>query len=170
MLAIQWRAQSTSSGSAQNDVAQTVAGVAMAVTYDQGFGGVHSPHKQPVAHRMALALRRVALGDTLSPATEQGPELVGACMQSFDNTTNTTQVLVRLGNAQGLVLNATASCSDCCRPAGNKGMFHISVYGTFGLELHRFDSFFELAAPGHAQAQGAVCSCPRLKVAGLVLT
>jgi hypothetical protein len=32
--------------SAQDDVYQTVEGIGMAVAYDQGFGGVHSPHKQ----------------------------------------------------------------------------------------------------------------------------
>ena len=66
--------------SAQDDVFQTVPAVGMAVSYDQGFGGVHSPHKQPVGHRMALELRRVALGEALS-AAEQGPSLIGACLQ-----------------------------------------------------------------------------------------
>ena len=106
----------------------------MAVTYDQGAHGVHSPHKQPVAHRLTLALRQVALGETLAAATEQGPELTGACVQSFDDQTNMTEVLVKLSNAQGLFLNATAACSDCCSTAGRRGMFHVSVASPAGGE------------------------------------
>ena len=105
----------------------------MAVAYDQGFGGVHSPHKQPVAHRMALQLRRVALGEALGPS-ERGPTLLGACFAAFDNSTNTSTIDVRLNNSDGLFLNATQSCSDCCGPKGNLGMFHVSMASSSGSE------------------------------------
>ena len=88
------------------DPGECVPGVGMAVAYDQGFGGVHSPHKQPVAHRMTLELRRVALGEALDAATEQGPTLVGACVQAFDNATNITTVLVKLNNSATIKLFA----------------------------------------------------------------
>ena len=91
----------------------------MAVAYDQGAKGVHSPHKQPVAHRMALELRRVGMGETLHPASEQGPWLIGACIQSFDSTTNTTIVRVKLNNSAGLFLNDTqglATAINCSAP------------------------------------------------------
>ena len=71
---------------------------------------------------MTLELRRVALGQTLSDS-ERGPTLIGACIQAFDNKTNTTQILVKLNNSAGLLLNATEDCSDCCGPKGNAGMF-----------------------------------------------
>lgn len=119
--------------SAQDDIFQFVDGVGMAVAYDQGSGGVHSPHKQPVAHRMALELRRVAFGETLG-ASERGPTLIGACFQAFDNVTNTSTIEVRLENSGGLFLNATEACSDCCKPRGNLGMFGVSAASSAGGE------------------------------------
>jgi hypothetical protein len=112
---------------------------------------------------MALELRRVALGEALGPG-ERGPSLVGACLQSFDNVTNTWTVLVKLNNSAGalaatarpaatilsslplsrlraplplragLFLNATRGCSDCCGPKGNAGMFHVSMASSSGSE------------------------------------
>ena len=121
--------------SAQDDVAQAVSGVGMAVAYDMGFKGVHSPHKQAVARRLALQLRRVALQQ---PPAESGtaPTLLGACVQHFDGATNTTTVRVALGGTTaGLRLNDTFGCSDCCGPSGNAGMFAVSMASSYGGEV-----------------------------------
>jgi hypothetical protein len=117
--------------SAQDDVQQTVPMVGMAVAYDQGYKGVHSPHKLPVAHRMALKLRQLVGGES---TFEEGPTLIGACLQAFDATTNTSKILVKLNNSDGIFFNGTQGCSDCCNPRGNAGMFDVSMASSYGGE------------------------------------
>ena len=117
--------------SAQDDVFRSVPGTGMAIAYDMGAKGVHSPHKQAIAHRLAIEMRQVAYNETIAP---RGPTLVGACLQHFNNVTNTSTVLVKLGNAAGLTMNATRGCSDCCSPPGRKGMFHVSTAGSYAGE------------------------------------
>lgn len=116
--------------SAQADVLASTPQTGMAVAYDQGFEGVHSPHKQAVAYRLGLEVLRVAYG---ANDTAQGPIVHGACLRSLDPQTNATVVELHLANTQGLMYNDTRGCSDCCGEDSRAlapGLFQLSKAGS----------------------------------------
>ena len=104
---------------AQDDTRRFLPGVGMAVAFDRGHVGIHSPHKAEVARRLALKVLRTAYaGDhptlsvdptetkarggaasSSSVVYDSGPRVLGACVRtppSPFNGTNVTEVEVLL--------------------------------------------------------------------------
>ena len=126
---------------AQDDAVRFGVNVAMAVAFDYGHVGIHSPHKAEVGVRLALKVAHNAFGVVPAPASAQaaaaststfaaddGPIIAGACVHtapSYDAASqrNITRVALLLSNAKGLHLSPTAECAAqsplCCNVTAN---------------------------------------------------
>lgn len=103
---------------AQDDTQRFLDGVGMAVSFDHGHVGIHSPHKAEVGRRLGLKLLSGVFDQQVG---DDGPIMTGACVDtppSIVNGTNMTSVKVLLSNANQLAFHPTTECLQqsplCC--------------------------------------------------------
>lgn len=123
---------------AQDDTDRFLPATGMAVAYDKGHKGIHSPYKAEVARRLGMKVLSTAFH--LDNVAEDGPLLAGACVLTppqVSGASNKTQVLLRLDNTAGLAMLGTSECAQqsplCCNgttpglPGVALGMAQIDV-------------------------------------------
>lgn len=106
---------------AEDDTQRYTDNVGMAVAFDHGHVGIHSPHKAEVAARLGAKVLSTAYG-LAAPGAADGPTLVGACVLAAPpaaNGRNVTTIKIKLANTNGnLTLGPTDECAvqspQCC--------------------------------------------------------
>jgi len=144
---------------AQAKVELTTPRTGMAISFDKGFKGIHTPYKDVPSNRLAYRIMDVAFKFPTPPR----PQVLGACALVIggqnNDTTNTSVVQVRLGSFDGPYLAGTQNCSTtgprlCCEnPSGLKldgsayGIAQMSVANTNGV-LGWYDATIKLNDQG----------------------
>jgi len=144
---------------AQAKVETTTPHTGMAISFDKGYKGIHTPYKDIPSDRLAYRIMDVAFNVQTPPR----PRVLGACALVIggrnNDTTNTSAVQVRLEGMDGMYMAGTKNCSTtgkrlCCgNPSGMKldgeayGIGQMSVANTNGI-LGWYDATIELNDQG----------------------
>jgi len=144
---------------AQAKVELTTPRTGMAIAFDKGYKGIHTPYKDIPSNRLAYRIIDLAFNAPTPPR----PRVLGACALVIGgrngDITNTSAVQVRLNGMDGLYLAGTQNCSttgqhNCCaNPSGVKldgvayGIGGMSVANTNGV-VGWFDATIELNDQG----------------------
>jgi len=100
---------------AAQDAALSLRNVGAAIAIDLGdptspYGSIHSRRKQEVGRRLFLAMRAIKYSNNLG-FVGTGPILEKV---EFDPTRALSTAVLDFGNANGLHLEGTAACQECC--------------------------------------------------------
>eukprot|EP01060_Flectonema_neradi_P014274 TRINITY_DN2097_c0_g1_i2.p1 TRINITY_DN2097_c0_g1~~TRINITY_DN2097_c0_g1_i2.p1 ORF type:complete len:556 (+),score=133.62 TRINITY_DN2097_c0_g1_i2:120-1787(+) len=113
---------------AEDDVRRFLKNTGMAVSYDQGHSGIHSPHKAPLGVRLGGQILKSAYAAGNNP---DGPLVQSACVSQLPTKTANgyvAEVTIKLSNNDNLRLQPTEECEqlspDCCtgKAAGLNGV------------------------------------------------
>jgi len=101
---------------AQARVEENTVNTGMALAFDRGFHGIHSPWKEDPTSRLMYRILETAF--KVKDPKGVRPRVVGACAQQIGgfngNPTNITSVYFKVDDAQMLTLKGTTSCNQCC--------------------------------------------------------
>jgi hypothetical protein len=144
---------------AQAKVELTTPRTGMAISFDKGYKGIHTPYKDVPSNRLAYRIIDLAFNAPTPPR----PRVLGACAIVIGgrngDTTDTSVVQVRLDGMEGLYLAGTQNCTTtgkhlcCSNPSTVKldgaayGIGGMSVANTNGV-VGWYDATIELNDEG----------------------
>jgi len=124
---------------AQAKVELTTPRTGMAISFDKGYKGIHTPYKDIPSERLAYRIIDLAFNSPTPPR----PRVLGACALLIGgrngDVTNTSVVQVRLDGMDGLYLSGTQNCSttgarNCCSNPSSVKLDGVA-YGIGGMSV-----------------------------------